>query len=234
MRSCEVQKRDIWEFRRKEERAGILPFSAARGCGYCQPEKGNPRTLRELDRWKATEFRMFLLYTGSVILSSYLDTNIYNNFMLLFSAIAILFSPTLSSLHLQYAEILLQMFVTHFGQVYGKDALVYNVHSLVHLAQDVRLHGCLDNFSPFPYENYLQMLKKLVRQPECPLAQIIRCLSEKTTYQTKQMATSLKKPHFVGPVPNELAIKGVPVDNQSFNRGQCVYPSRYLFDCKYR
>lgn len=117
VRSCGVQKRDIWEFRCKEERAGILPCSAARGCEYCQPEKGNPRTLRELDRWKATEFRMFLLYTGPVILSSYLDTNIYNNFMLLFSAIAILFSPTLSSLHLQYAEILLQMFVTHFGQV---------------------------------------------------------------------------------------------------------------------
>lgn len=35
-----------------------------------------PRKLRELDRWKATKFRMFLLYIGPVILSSYLDTNI--------------------------------------------------------------------------------------------------------------------------------------------------------------
>lgn len=71
-----------------------------------------PRTLRELDRWKATEFRMFLLFTGPVILSSYVDTNIYNNFMLLFSGIAILVSPTLSSLHWQYSETLLQMFAT--------------------------------------------------------------------------------------------------------------------------
>lgn len=106
-----------------------------------------PRTLRELDRWKATEFRMFLLFIGPVILSSYVDTNIYNNFMLLFSGIAILVSPTLSSLHWQYSETLLQMFVTHFGQIYGKGALVYNVHSLVHLAQDVKLHGCPDNFA---------------------------------------------------------------------------------------
>lgn len=53
------------------------------------------------------------------------------------------------------------------------------------------------------------MLKKLVGKPERPLAQIIRRLSEKTTYQTEQMATSLKRPHFVGPVPNELAVKGV-------------------------
>lgn len=82
-----------------------------------------PRTLRELDRWKATEFRMFLLFIGPVILSSYVDTNIYNNFMLLFSGIAILVSPTLSSLHWQYSETLLQMFVTHFGQIYGKGTM---------------------------------------------------------------------------------------------------------------
>lgn len=80
--------------------------------------------------------------------------------MLLFSGIAILVSTTLSSLHCHYAETLLHMFVTHFGQIYGKDALVYNVHSLVHLAQDVKLHGCLDNIAAFPYENHLQMLKK--------------------------------------------------------------------------
>lgn len=168
-----------------------------------------PRTLRELDRWKATEFRMFLLYIGPVILPSCLDTNIYNNFMLLFSGIAILVSPTLSSLHWQYAETLLQMFVAHFGQIYGNDAIVYNVHSLVHLAQDVRLHGCLDNIAAFPYENHLQMLKKLVRKPERPLAQIIRRLSEKTYCRTDQMSYSLKRPHLVGPVPGELAVRGV-------------------------
>lgn len=83
-----------------------------------------PRTLRELDRWKATEFRMFLLYIGPVILPSFLDINILNNFMLLFSGIAILVSPTLSSLRCQYAETLLRKFVTHFGRIYGKDALV--------------------------------------------------------------------------------------------------------------
>ncbi len=152
---------------------------------------------------------MFLLYIGPVILPSYLDTNIYNNFMLLFSGIAILVSPTLSSLYWQYSETLLQLFVTHFGQIYGKDSLVYNIHSLVHLAQDVRLHGCLDNIAAFPYENHLQMLKKLVQKPEHPLAQIIHRLSEKTTCQSDQMSYSLKRPHFVGPVPDELAFRGV-------------------------
>ncbi|XP_073669952.1 uncharacterized protein [Paramisgurnus dabryanus] len=170
-----------------------------------------PRTLRDIDRWKATELRMFLLYIGPVILPSYLDTNIYKNFMLLFSSIAILVSPTLSLIHWQYAERLLHMFVTHFGEIYGKEALVYNVHSLVHLAQDVRQHGCLDNISAFPYENHLQKLKKLVRKPQRPLAQMVRRLSEQNQQNQiiDKTLVSLKKPHFVGPVPNELASRKV-------------------------
>ena len=76
----------------------------------------------------------------------------------------------------------------------------------------MRLHGCLDNISAFPYENHLQKLKKLVRKPERPLAQMLRRLSEQNTQQNKipdRTSVSLKKPHFVGPVPNELASRRV-------------------------
>jgi len=156
---------------------------------------------------------MFLLYIGPVILPSYLDTNIYKNFMLLFSSIAILVSPTLSSMHWQYAERLLHTFVTHFGEIYGKEAIVYNVHSLLHLAQEVRQHGCLDNISAFPNENHLQKLKKLVRKPQRPLDQMLRRLSEQNQQNqiidSHRTPISLKMPHFVGPVPNELASRKV-------------------------
>ncbi|KAL1279610.1 hypothetical protein QQF64_026283 [Cirrhinus molitorella] len=77
-----------------------------------------------------------------------------------------------------YANTLLTTFVSHVGELYGQDALVYNVHALVYLSADAQLHGSLDSISPFPYENYLRTLKKFVRKPEFPLAQIIRRLSE--------------------------------------------------------
>ncbi|KAJ7998119.1 hypothetical protein DPEC_G00219260, partial [Dallia pectoralis] len=152
----------------------------------------NPRSLRELDRWKTTELRLFLLYTGSVALC----------FMLLYTGICILVSPQLCSLFNNYANTLLTTFVGHFGELYG---LVYNVHGLVHLSADAQLHGSLDSISAFPYENYLHTLKKFVRKPDFPLAQIIRRLSGVEDIRTVQLpCKALRMQHYVGPVPDGL------------------------------
>lgn len=56
--------------------------------------------------------------------------------------------------------------------------MVYNVHSLVHLSNECEIHGPLDNFSAFPFESYLGKLKKLIRSPHKPLAQIVKQISE--------------------------------------------------------
>lgn len=52
-----------------------------------------PRALDERCRWKATEFRQFLLYTGPVVLRGVLQPQIYDNFMLLSVGMYILASP---------------------------------------------------------------------------------------------------------------------------------------------
>lgn len=61
---------------------------------------------------------------------------------------------------------------------------MYNIHNLVHLADDAQHFGSLDNFSAFPIENYLGMLKKLVRKAHPPLQQVIRRLGENNPFLT--------------------------------------------------
>jgi hypothetical protein len=59
-----------------------------------------PRSLCEIDRWKATEFRLFLLYFGKFVLKGFINEDSFENFMTLSVAISILFSPTLAN-HVQ-------------------------------------------------------------------------------------------------------------------------------------
>lgn len=137
-----------------------------------------PRSLAERNRWKATEFRQFLLYTGPVVLKGVLQSQIYDNFMLLSTGVYILVSSEYCLRMNDLANSLLISFVQHFSQLFGPEFLVYNVHGLVHLCEDVKIHGNLDLFSSFPYENFLGHLKKMVRGPRNPLTQVIRRLSE--------------------------------------------------------
>ena len=84
-----------------------------------------PRTLKEINRWKATEFQQFLLYLGPVVLSDKLPQHLYCNFLLLSVAICILVSSTLCvSSMLDFASELLKIFVKNVSQIYGKENLV--------------------------------------------------------------------------------------------------------------
>lgn len=163
-----------------------------------------PRSLHEIDRWKATEFRFFMLYAGPIILMKHVPKEQFENFMLYSTVMTILLSPKFSGQPkmVDYAEQLSKSFVAHFGDIYGSDQLVYNIHSIVHLAAEVRNHGHLDNISSFPFENYLGVIKRLIRKPSQPLHQLVRRISEQSSnYMCKDSSCSLKKRHSNGPLP---------------------------------
>lgn len=138
-----------------------------------------PRNLNEVDRFKATEFRQLLLYTGPVIFKNILSRDQYKHFMSLHCAIRILCSPKFYLVHNDYANDLLKYFIKNYGTLYGHEHISHNVHNLIHLPSDCKMHGPLDNFSSFKFESFLYQIKKTVKFSRNPLPQIICRLKEK-------------------------------------------------------
>lgn len=143
-----------------------------------------PRSLYEVDRWKATEFRLFLLYSGPVILKNLLKKAHYQHFLCLSVAIRILCSADLKSLY-DYANELLVFFAKKFGEMYDLKYLCYNVHNVIHLTNDVKRHGPLDLFSAFKFENYMYKLKKKLKVGKNPLEQISNRIIEESLIKKK-------------------------------------------------
>lgn len=138
-----------------------------------------PRSLKELCRFKATEFRHFLLYTGPCVLKNVLDKLKFKHFLLLHSAMKILLSNRASDPLLNKgANILLHKFVEMGSEIYGQQFVIFNVHGLLHLSDDALNFGNLENVSAFPFENYLYKLKRLVRGKRLQLEQIVRRIYE--------------------------------------------------------
>lgn len=53
----------------------------------------------------------------------------------------------------------MEYFVKDFIKIYGREYVSPNVHGLLHIADDAKEFGSLDNFSAFKFENFLKTLK---------------------------------------------------------------------------
>lgn len=97
-----------------------------------------PRPFAELKHFKATEFRLFVLYIGPVVLKGVLDPPKFKHFMLFHSAIYIMASrASIDKEWVEYAGALLDQFVEECESLYFREILTYNMHSLKHLSSDV-------------------------------------------------------------------------------------------------
>lgn len=162
-----------------------------------------PRTLSELNRWKATEFRLFLLYVGPVCLISILPKRLYDHFLMFHVGITILSNNDHISKYIDFAEEVINNFVKYIKDSYGKEVMTYNVHSLIHLVTDVRNLGNLNTINCFPFENYLGKLKTLVRSSTNPHEQLCRRIHEMSYFSNIYVPITELEPrqkHSEGPV----------------------------------
>lgn len=124
-----------------------------------------PRDLEELARWKATEYRQFILYYGPIVLQNVVDEDFYYELLLLHTSYRLLSTPKHFNSNIDSASELLAMFVENFCKVFGESSITFNVHSLLHLPQCVKDFGIAQTFSAYSFENFLQKLKNRIRKP---------------------------------------------------------------------
>lgn len=172
-----------------------------------------PRSLVDLNFFKATEFRNIVCYLFPFVFhEAFPCSNVYRHYCLLFVAMRLLLRPNCSPDDMQYCRTLLKNFVESCPGVYGNGFMVYNVHNLIHLPDDYSRFGCLDNISAFPFESYMQTLKSYVKRPGRELEQVVKRVHELDTF-SRPIADSpsvaiLKQCHSLGPildfVPSEV------------------------------
>lgn len=165
-----------------------------------------PRLLSELPHWKATEFRQFLFYTGPIALKDVLPKPLYQHFLILHVAVKLMSLQPHCYRKSDYIVHLLRTFVKDSSRLYGEHFVTYNVHCLIHLPYDVLRFGPLDNFSCFPFENFLQKIKRKVRISRNPLSSLVKRLAESRNTRKHHSAGSrsveLSMPHQEEPLIN--------------------------------
>jgi hypothetical protein len=120
------------------------------------------RPLNEFEHYKASEFRSIILYFGPFLFKKYIPLAYYRHFTLLHFATYVFCSERYTHLYPQASQCL-KIFVKQMCRLFGQKSQIYNVHVLLHVPYFVSLYGKLDNFSTFPFENFLSLLKKRIK-----------------------------------------------------------------------
>lgn len=138
-----------------------------------------PRSLFDINYFKGTEFRTILLYTGIPAFYGIVENEKFRHFVTLHVALYILLSQRSSENYWNsLANQFLHDFVKVSEKIYGAQFITYNVHSLLHVADDSLNFGSLDNCSTFPFESFMQTIKKIMRSKNLFLEQAFNRLSE--------------------------------------------------------
>nr|CAI5830353.1 unnamed protein product [Callosobruchus analis] len=117
-------------------------------------------------------------------------------------------------------------FVQKFPYIFGTEYVTYNVHNLIHLAEDVKTHGSLDSFSAFKFENHMFEIKKQLKSSRLPLQQLHNRIKERMDMRhiDKNWAMMSEKKFAVIFLPSENVYSEVPVSWLSDNGTKCWWP----------
>ena len=123
----------------------------------------SPRSIESsLLYWKASEYRVFLLFYAIPVLKNYMPSEYILHLSLLVFAVHTLLSDSINVEVLPRVQHYLQLFYNLIPELYGNELCTANVHSLIHLVKFVKLWGPLWTHSTFSFENANGVLKRQI------------------------------------------------------------------------
>ncbi len=120
------------------------------------------RTMNEFARWKANEWKTFLLVCVP-LLRGHLKEPYLGNFSCFVYSVFLMCSSSITEGDLTQADELMRQFCGKITLYYGKEVSSYNCHLLLHAVTCVRNHGPLWSYSLFPFEHANGQLTRKVK-----------------------------------------------------------------------
>ncbi|CAH1163412.1 unnamed protein product [Phaedon cochleariae] len=151
-----------------------------------------PRPLSEKAKWKASEWRSWLLFYSIPCLRGILGNKYLVHFSLLQRSIYLLLKREITANDITLAEGLLKIYVSKFEIYYGSSAMNFNVHLLTHLAICVNKCGPLWSTSNFHFESAIFNIKRTVKGPMGIDKQIIYKSFSKNIVRYTDMSATCK------------------------------------------
>ena len=147
-----------------------------------------PRSIAEVKHWKASEFRLFVLFSGLACLreAAFFGEFHYDHlyhFGLLSSSLRYLHSVPVEKSNVEKAQIFLDNFVRLLPKLYDVAECTYNSHALIHFPSQVLDHGSLSFTSAFVFEGFIAHLKNLFTGTRGLPKQIVKKLGVTQTYK---------------------------------------------------
>lgn len=193
--------------------------------------KRMPRTLKERGWWKAKELESWILFYSLPVLEGVLASPYVQHWACLVEALHILLKKNISELDLLVAEELLLEFHVKTEDLYGKEAMTYNLHQLNHIVKSVRQWGPLWAHSAFPFEAGNGSLKATVKSMNGIPHQICRMLQmEDVVEEMGDLVVSPKVEKYCSSLDKPVTMRTVSVsgDIRLFGRGIPYTPDSHI------
>lgn len=134
----------------------------------------SPWKITEREIWKASEWRSWLLFYSLICLKDVVPHKYLDHLALLVEALNIFLSKKIKKEEVSTAGSLLIKYVILYQEYFGKEAMTYNIHLLLHIEKSVRNLGPLSYHNTFNFENENHFVLKMEKSPTHLAVQVAR------------------------------------------------------------